>query len=62
LPKKGISATRNRLARGFHVGAGYRVYVKQKDAVVYVLLTGGSKSTQKKDIETALKMAQELGD
>ncbi|MDR1228678.1 MAG: hypothetical protein LBK55_06630 [Azoarcus sp.] len=27
-----------------------------------VLLTRGNKSTQKKDIETALKMAQELGD
>jgi putative component of toxin-antitoxin plasmid stabilization module len=34
----------------------------KKDTVVYVLLTGGNKSTQKKDIETALKMAQELGD
>ena len=45
-----------------HVGAGYRVYVKQKGAVVYVLLTGGDKSTQKKDIETALRMARELGD
>ncbi|MDR2637247.1 MAG: type II toxin-antitoxin system RelE/ParE family toxin [Zoogloeaceae bacterium] len=45
-----------------HVGAGYRVYVKQKGAVVYVLLTGGDKSTQEKDTETALRMAQELGD
>jgi putative addiction module killer protein len=43
-----------------HVGAGYRVYIKQKDAVVYVLLTGGDKSTQKKDIAAALIMAQEL--
>jgi putative addiction module killer protein len=45
-----------------HVGAGYRVYVKQRGIVVYVLLTGGDKSTQKKDIETALRMAQELGE
>jgi putative addiction module killer protein len=45
-----------------HIGAGYRVYVKQKGTVVIVLLTGGNESSQKKDIETALRMAQELGD
>jgi putative addiction module killer protein len=43
-----------------HVGAGYRVYVKQNGSVVYVLLCGGDKSTQKRDIADALKTAREL--
>jgi putative addiction module killer protein len=43
-----------------HVGAGYRVYVKRNGSVVYVLLCGGGKSTQKRDIDAALDMAREL--
>jgi putative addiction module killer protein len=33
-----------------HTGPGYRVYFARRGAVVYLLLLGGDKSTQKKDI------------
>ena len=45
-----------------HVGAGYRVYFVQKKEVILVLLCGGSKSSQTRDIARAKKMAQELKD
>ena len=32
---------------------GYRVYVKEKDGKIIVLLFGGDKSTQQRDIEKA---------
>lgn len=41
-------------------GPGYRVYVARKDETVIILLCGGDKSSQKKDIATALKMAEHL--
>jgi len=43
-----------------HFGPGYRVYFTRRGAFVYVLLIGGDKSTQKRDIKRALKMAREL--
>lgn len=43
-----------------HYGPGYRVYFTQRGMEVVILLAGGDKSTQKKDIKEALKMAQEL--
>nr|WP_294520661.1 type II toxin-antitoxin system RelE/ParE family toxin [uncultured Rhodopila sp.] len=43
-----------------HVGPGYRVYFVRTGRTVYVLLTGGNKSSQKQDIARAKKMAQEL--
>ena len=43
-----------------HVGPGYRVYYIRTGHTVYVLLTGGNKSTQKKDIAQAKKLAREL--
>ncbi|MDR0997258.1 MAG: type II toxin-antitoxin system RelE/ParE family toxin [Zoogloeaceae bacterium] len=44
-----------------HYGPGYRVYCKRSGRAVYVLLAGGDKSTQTKDIQTALKLARQLG-
>jgi len=41
-----------------HVGAGYRVYYIRTGSTVYVLLMGGNKATQKKDITQAKKLAQ----
>ncbi|MDD2324903.1 MAG: type II toxin-antitoxin system RelE/ParE family toxin [Alphaproteobacteria bacterium] len=41
-----------------HVGAGYRVYYMRQGKTIYVLLMGGNKATQKKDIELAVKMSQ----
>ncbi|WP_414440975.1 type II toxin-antitoxin system RelE/ParE family toxin [Burkholderia sp. 22PA0106] len=42
------------------VGPGYRVYYVRRGDVVYVLLCGGDKSTQDKDIRRAIRMAREL--
>lgn len=36
-----------------HVGPGYRVYYSRKGEVVYLLLCGGNKSTQSRDIKQA---------
>jgi putative addiction module killer protein len=41
-----------------HVGPGYRVYFLRKARTVYLLLTGGDKSTQSKDIARAKTMAR----
>ncbi|MCD8503612.1 MAG: type II toxin-antitoxin system RelE/ParE family toxin [Burkholderiaceae bacterium] len=43
-----------------HVGPGYRIYYTRIGTVVYVLLAGGNKSTQKKDIKRALELARGL--
>jgi putative addiction module killer protein len=44
-----------------HFGAGYRVYFIKQGAKVILLLCGGDKSTQKRDIISAKKRAKELG-
>lgn len=43
-----------------HYGPGYRVYFAQRGMEVVILLAGGEKSSQVKDIKAALKMAREL--
>lgn len=43
-----------------HVGAGYRVYFIQRESVVYLLLCGGDKATQKQDISRAKTMQKQL--
>lgn len=43
-----------------HVGAGYRVYYMRTGTTGYLLLAGGDKSTQRKDITHAKKIAREL--
>jgi putative addiction module killer protein len=45
-----------------HTGPGYRVYFMQKGHVILLLLCGGAKSSQTRDIARAKKMAQELKD
>ncbi|MBT9332681.1 type II toxin-antitoxin system RelE/ParE family toxin [Paracidobacterium acidisoli] len=42
-----------------HYGPGYRVYFIQRGTVLIVLLCGGDKSTQDKDIEAAKRLAKE---
>ena len=43
-----------------HHGPGYRVYFMQRGLEVVILLAGGEKSTQGKDIKAALKLARKL--
>jgi len=41
-------------------GPGYRVYFKQRGRKLIILLAGGDKSTQAKDIKAALRLARTL--
>ena len=41
-------------------GPGYRLYFMRRGAMIILLLAGGDKRTQKKDIEVALAMAKEI--
>jgi putative addiction module killer protein len=41
-------------------GPGYRVYFKQRGRELIVLLAGGDKSSQSKDIKIALRLARNL--
>ena len=43
-----------------HYGPGYRVYFVQRGLDSVILLAGGDKSTQFKDIKSALKIARKL--
>ena len=41
-------------------GPGYRMYYTKRRNIVVILLLGGDKSTQEKDIKRAIQMAQHL--
>ena len=54
-----LSALKDKIGRAriVHVDPGYRVYYTRRGKVLYLLLLGGDKSSQKRDID----MAHELG-
>ena len=41
-------------------GPGYRVYFVQRGPALVVLLAGGDKDTQDRDIRTAIELARDL--
>ena len=41
-------------------GPGYRVYFVKQGNTIVILLSGGDKSTQRKDIKRAIDMAKEV--
>ena len=41
-----------------HYGKGYRLYFKVQEEKVILLLIGGDKSSQEKDIQKAIKLAK----
>ncbi len=43
-----------------HCGPGYRVYFSQRGKALIILLAGGDKRTQSKDIKRAIALAQLL--
>jgi putative addiction module killer protein len=43
-----------------HYGPGFRVYFVKRGMEIVILLAGGNKSTQSKDIKTALEIARQL--
>lgn len=51
---KGVSEMR------IHFGPGYRLYFAKRGKEWVILLAGGDKASQNKDIKAALKLAHEL--
>jgi putative addiction module killer protein len=45
-----------------HYGPGYRVYFSRRGQELIVLLAGGDKGTQAKDIKAALRLARSLSE
>ena len=45
-----------------HFGPGYRIYYMWRDGVLIILLNGGDKSTQARDIAKAKLLAREADD
>lgn len=43
-----------------HVGPGYRVYFGRRGEVTYLLLCGGDKGSQRRDIRRAQRLFREL--
>ncbi|MHB8666798.1 MAG: type II toxin-antitoxin system RelE/ParE family toxin [Burkholderiales bacterium] len=43
-------------------GPGYRVYFKKRGRELVILLAGGDKNTQAKDIKAALRLARNLSE
>ena len=50
----------NVFEKRIYYGAGYRLYFINKNSQLIILLCGGDKSTQHKDIEKAKQIAKEL--
>ncbi|WP_143239440.1 type II toxin-antitoxin system RelE/ParE family toxin [Agrobacterium rosae] len=56
---KALRDTKGKVRINF--GPGYRIYYTRKGHKVYLLLVGGDKSSQKRDIQKAIEMAHTIG-
>ena len=45
-----------------HFGPGYRIYYMWRDGMLIILLTGGDKSSQSRDIAKAKRLAKDADD
>ena len=45
-----------------HAGPGYRVYFTRRGDTLVILLAGGDKGSQRRDIAAARRLASEIGD
>lgn len=45
-----------------HHGPGYRLYFVRRGRVIVVLLNGGDRPTQQRDVRRAVQSANQLGD
>jgi len=45
-----------------HFGPGYRLYFTRRGGVLIIMLAGGDKGTQARDIKRAQRIATELGE
>lgn len=43
-------------------GSGWRMYYIQQGSIIILMLGGGDKSTQSKDIQRAIQLANDLGE
>lgn len=43
-----------------HFGSGYRVYFMERDYEIVLLLAGGDKSTQSRDIKKAIELSKTI--
>ena len=59
---KAIKGAKGLYELRIHYGPGYRIYFGKKGNTIILLLLGGSKSDQKKDIQRSLKLWEDCFD